>query len=104
MDNTPAKDIILRKKNKIKPIYTQSPNLQPQHIYSDEPEFPDKITHDMAQQLITLRTSKQLTRKDLGIKTNISEKLIVSYETIGTILTNIDKQNINKIKNVLINK
>jgi ribosome-binding protein aMBF1 (putative translation factor) len=48
---------------------------------SPDCDAPKLISHDIAQELQTLRNQKGLTRKQLGVKLNIQEKVIISIET-----------------------
>ena len=69
-------------------------------VDSDEPPAPKKITIELANEIKNDRMKLSLSRSELGKKISLSEKIIASYENVGTI---IEHKSYSKIRNYLKN-
>ena len=77
--------IVLRNPNANKESNKQKQTIeisQTQKLAStDDPTKPKVVSKELAQQIISARTSKKWTRKDLAIRINEQEGLVARYET-----------------------
>jgi len=71
-------------------------NSIPKVLDSDDPPPPKKISHLMSQNILQARTTKGVTRKQAGQHLSMSEALVTSFETIGTVINNTNSKKFTK--------